>query len=90
MPRTPKTFDTPKVIRGTKQQRGYGGTWERVSMGYRRTHPVCEVCNDDTSMAVHHVIPFNGIDDPLRLSINNLQAVCLRCHYDLHGKRVIH
>jgi 5-methylcytosine-specific restriction protein A len=84
MPTTPKTFQPrrPKIDRrGTKQQRGYGGEWERISKMVRAQHPVCQICNAAPSVHTDHIQPFNGINDPLRTDHSNLQALCLDCHH---------
>ena len=86
MPTAPKTFRQAErrkereAVRGTKQQRGYGGEWERISVMYRAEHPVCEMCHDAVAVDVDHVRPFNGINDPLRTMWSNLQALCRACH----------
>ncbi len=83
MPTTPKTFQPrrPRIDRrGTKQERGYGGEWERISRMIRAEHPVCQICNAAPSVHTDHIIPFDGVNDPLRTDHNNLQAVCLECH----------
>lgn len=66
--------------RGTKQQRGYGGQWERIARLYRESHPVCEMCQQESSVDVDHIRPFRGVDDPLRTDLQNLQALCKACH----------
>jgi 5-methylcytosine-specific restriction endonuclease McrA len=84
MPTTPKTFRskqaTLKRWNGTKQQRGYGGEWERISKLYRQSHPVCEICNAAPAIDTDHIRPFRGVSDPLRTDWSNLQAVCRPCH----------
>jgi 5-methylcytosine-specific restriction endonuclease McrA len=46
--------------------------------------PLCEVCEErgvfTDAVEVHHVNAFNGIKDPLRLSMSNLQSLCTKCH----------
>ena len=86
MPTAPRTFRRTErkreveEARGTKQQRGYGGEWERISRAVRQARPVCEICNDAPSVDVDHIQPFNGRNDPLRVDWDNLQAVCRACH----------
>ena len=70
----------------SKQSRGYGADWESLSIYHRARHPVCQICEAAVSVAVHHVQPFRSIDDPLRLDVGNLQAVCSRCHAVAHQK----
>ena len=88
MPSAPKTFRSTErkrekeQFRGSKQSRGYGGEWERISRMKRAECPVCEVCNDAAADDVDHVIPFNGVNDPLRTEWQNLRSICRRCHND--------
>jgi len=67
-------------LRGTKQERGYGGPWEALSKMRRAEHPVCEVCHNEPAVAVDHIVPITGPDDPGRLDWLNLQSICQRCH----------
>jgi 5-methylcytosine-specific restriction endonuclease McrA len=86
MPTAPQSFRASKrkterqFSRGTKQQRGYGGEWERISKLYRQSHPVCEICNAAPAVDTDHIRPFHGVSDPLRTDWSNLQAVCRPCH----------
>ena len=86
MPTAPQTFRKQERVReveqarGTKQQRGYGGEWERISLMKRAECPVCEMCNDAMAVDVDHIEPFNGPNDPLRTMWSNLQSVCRACH----------
>lgn len=86
MPSSPRTFRSAERakererFRGSKQSRGYGGEWERISLAYREAHPVCEICNDAPTDDTDHIVPFKGLDDPLRTAWDNLQAVCRPCH----------
>lgn len=94
MPSAPKTFRQQErkrqkeQYRGTKQSRGYGGEWERISLAYRAAHPVCEMCHDAVAVDVDHVIPFNGVSDPLRTDWQNLRSACRACHNrKTHGEK---
>ena len=86
MPTAPQSFRSKErakqreQFRGTKQQRGYGGEWERISRLKRQQQPVCEVCCAAAADDVDHVVPFDGINDPLRTEWNNLQSICRACH----------
>ena len=86
MPSSPKTFRRAErakereQFRGSKQSRGYGGEWARISLLKRQQCPVCEVCNDATADDVDHIVPFDGIDDPKRTEWQNLQSICRACH----------
>lgn len=94
MPTAPRTFRSAErrkereQYRGTKQDRGYGGEWERISRLKRAECPVCEVCHNAVAVDVDHIIPFNGSDDPKRTEWQNLQSICRACHNDkTHGGR---
>lgn len=88
MPTAPKSFRSAErkkekeKFRGSKQSRGYGGEWERISRMKRAECPVCEVCNDAVADDVDHVIPFNGVNDPSRTEWQNLRSICRPCHND--------
>ena len=85
MPTAPDTFTGKKPSRQmTKQERGYGGEWSRISRLKRKNNPVCEQCKDALSTQVHHITPFDGVTDPLRTDWNNLQALCADCHKGRH------
>ena len=68
----------------TKQERGYGGEWERISKLKRAQCPVCEDCGQQPSTQVHHKIPFDGVKDPNRTNWQNLMALCADCHKRRH------
>ena len=86
MPTAPGTFKGKKPSRQmTKQERGYGGEWSRISRLKRKQCPVCEICKDAPSTQVHHITPFDGVKDPRRTDWNNLQAVCADCHKGRHA-----
>jgi len=86
MPSSPMTFRSKEratereQFRGSKQSRGYGGEWERISLLKRQANPVCEVCNDATADDVDHIVPFIGVTDPKRTEWKNLQSICRDCH----------
>lgn len=47
----------------------------------------CLACDKVTpATQVHHVIPFVGKDDPLRLDRSNVVSLCNECHDKRHGK----
>jgi len=86
MPSSPKTFRSKErakereQFRGSKQSRGYGGEWERISLLKRQANPVCEVCKDAPADDVDHIVPFDGVNDPKRTEWQNLQSICRACH----------
>jgi 5-methylcytosine-specific restriction protein A len=86
MPSAPKTFRSSErkkereQFRGNCVKRGYDWQWMKISKMYRSQYPVCEVCNDAAADDVDHVIPFNGVNDPLRTDWKNLRSICRTCH----------
>lgn len=75
------------VRRGTRQERGYGTDWERLRRWFK-TQPQSALCRPCKAKGliraagrdVDHIIPFDGLDDPLRLDPDNLQGICDDCH----------
>ena len=67
---------------------GYDKKWEKLRAAYISESPICEHCASrgittgpkESRLEVDHIIPFHGIDDPLRLDWGNLQTLCRRCH----------
>ena len=86
MPTSPRSFRSQErkqqreQFRGNCVERGYDAHWMRISKMIRAQRPVCEMCNDAPSEDVDHIIPFNGLKDPLRTDVQNLMAICRRCH----------
>jgi 5-methylcytosine-specific restriction protein A len=70
--------------RGSSTQRGYDATWQRLGTAHIRKHPLCVECLKQGSVTaaddVDHIIPFEGLDDPLRLDPRNLQSLCRPHH----------
>lgn len=94
MPRAPQVFGQQQANqrkerdRGTKQQRGYGGEWYRISLLKRQMCPVCERCRNAATDDVDHIIPFKSLDDPLRTAWDNLMSLCRSCHNGkTHGRK---
>ena len=85
MPMAPQPYKghTPRSAM-TKQERGYGGEWERISKLKRKQCPVCEDCGREPSTQVHHKVPFHGVSDPNRTNWYNLMALCADCHKRRH------
>lgn len=71
------------VIRGSRQDRGYDGRWERVQRVKKKSNPLCEQCLANgqlkTTQMVHHLIP-TDIRPDLILEWTNLQSLCWSCH----------
>ena len=67
--------------RGTAEDRGYNDRWRRVSVWFRKAHPVCEYrirCNGALATEVDHIIPLD--EGGARYEWENLRATCHRCH----------
>lgn len=68
----------------SRHERGYDTDWVKLREAYIQQNYLCENClkHDTTSPAkiVDHIIPFKGIDDPLRLDSSNLQSLCIKCN----------
>ena len=86
MPSAPKTFRSSErkkereQFRGNCAERGYDWHWMKISKMYRDSHPVCEVCRNAIAEDVDHKDGFNGINDPRRTDVSNLQSICRACH----------
>ena len=86
MPSSPKTFRRAErakereQFRGNCVERGYDWQWMKISKLYRDATPVCEVCKAAVAVDVDHKEAFNGINDPKRTAIDNLQSICRQCH----------
>jgi 5-methylcytosine-specific restriction protein A len=99
MPNAPKPFRSHhqpqrkpwQQTRGTNKQRGYSTDWNKLRNAYIQEHPICERCEAKGHITeakeVHHIEPFQGIDDPLRMDPNNLFSVCPSCHRKLEHER---
>lgn len=64
--------------------RGYGQDWRRFRLTVLADEPLCFVCAAEgrvtASTDVDHIIPFKGIDDPLRLDRKNVRSMCHHHH----------
>ncbi len=70
--------------RGSRHKRGYDARWVRLRIRKLARDPLCEVCRvagrTTEATQVHHLKPFNGVNDPLRLQWDNLESICGECH----------
>lgn len=86
MPKSPPVFRQKErrrekeQLRGNCGERGYDAHWHRISKAHRQQYPVCQVCNNATADDVDHIVPFSGLNDPLRTDRQNLQSICRKCH----------
>ena len=69
--------------RGTPAQRGYDKQWRKARRIYMRNHYFCEICGKEKAVICHHKKSIEEHPE-LRLRLDNLQAVCLGCHNELH------
>jgi 5-methylcytosine-specific restriction endonuclease McrA len=106
MPNAPRRYRPSRPAytstRPTSSQRGYLDGWPELRDYYKAAHPYCEDCPYPRAsyVEVDHIIPFDGMDDPLRLDEDNLRTRCrrhhaaktarwdttIRQHYKQHGK----
>jgi 5-methylcytosine-specific restriction protein A len=71
--------------RGTPASRGYDHLWRSVrEQALKRDHYMCRDCWDRGEVTpakdVDHIVPFDGLDDPKRLDLDNLRSLCRSCH----------
>lgn len=69
--------------RASSTARGYDYLWQKLRRAFLSVNPLCVACArggiDEPAIDVDHIVPHKG-DDDLRLSWNNLQSLCKRCH----------
>lgn len=70
------------------REKGYDGRWDRLSVSYRKRHPLCEPCKrrGETKPAalVHHIWPVEQ-GGPM-YDEDNLEARCKPCHARAHRR----
>lgn len=76
-----KTWDDRKPA----HERGYDWDWHKLRNNFIKQNPLCEHCERRRGKLVEaeevdHIIPFDGLKDPLRLDWTNLQSLCKQCH----------
>lgn len=66
----------------------YSPRWKKLRQWYRSGHPLCEACLKrgvvTSADLVDHIVPITDGGDPM--CVNNLQALCHRCHNIKHAK----
>jgi len=71
--------------RGSARARGYGSTWDRLSIRWRRAHPLCQACESAGRITaadlVDHIVPVHVAPDRVH-DLDNLQGLCRSCHAD--------
>lgn len=80
-----KRRQTADDRRGTAHERGYDRAWARVRGAFLRAHPLCNRCSRPAETA-HHIKPVEEAPD-LRLTWDNLEALCRDCHERHHGRK---
>lgn len=79
----PRLKVADRVVRGSRQDRGYDSTWEKVARLKVSNNPLCEQCEREGKLTptrmVHHKIPVD-IRPDLRLDPGNLESLCYSCH----------
>ena len=80
---TRQTWEDDKR-RGSRIDRGYDEAWIKLRAKKIATDPWCEEHLEQGELVpaeeVHHIMPFDGLDDPLRLDWDNLRSLCKPCH----------
>jgi len=87
----PRTTDaTYERHRGSARERGYTTAWDKTRRAKLNLQPLCERCERQgrvvAASTVHHKRELEGIDDPGRLTMGNLEALCRDCHEKHHGR----
>ncbi|MNZ23536.1 HNH endonuclease [compost metagenome] len=59
--------------------------WRRLSVYYRKRHPICEECQAAVSEITDHIKPRKTHPD-LSLDWDNLRALCRPCHNKVGAK----
>jgi hypothetical protein len=60
--------------------------WKCVGCGLEHGH-VCECCGHRVLLHAHHIKPFSEVPE-LRYEPSNGQALCERCHWKVHHKKL--
>lgn len=66
--------------------------WRKMRESYLMYHPICEKCNKNAAIEVHHITPISTAKDEnemkdLGFNYSNLMALCQSCHHELHNKK---
>ena len=78
----PRMASMPKAFgRASSHARGYDRTWQKLRLMVLRANPVCK-CGK-AAQDVDHIQPIRLRPD-LRLTVENLQALCRACHRKKH------
>jgi 5-methylcytosine-specific restriction enzyme A len=84
--RCPTHTRTRELYRGSRITRGYDKDWLRLRTWFVQ-QPKNHLCRRWSELGitrrrdeVDHIVPFKGLDDPLRLDPKNLQPLCIQHH----------
>lgn len=64
--------------------------WHKIRNAYIKQQPLCERCRQNLATEVHHIKPLEDYTDrpevmeQLAYDVNNLQALCHKCHFLTH------
>lgn len=82
-----KRVDRRESARRDELQSAYqkGGKWKKLSLFIRKQNRdtmICDWCAGrmTPSEVADHIIPHNGVGDPLFFDVNNLRGMCHRHH----------
>ena len=84
--RCPVHTQVQEQRRGSRIDRGYDKHWLKLRAWFMQQpeHQLCAECRKQGTVTltaeVDHVVPFRGLDDPLRLDVANLQGLCIYHH----------
>lgn len=75
---------------------GRSSRWYNLRKRYLKIHDHCAACCSNTSLEVHHIVPFH-IDKAKELDPSNLITLCRHCHlvlghlrdYDIYNRQLI-
>jgi 5-methylcytosine-specific restriction endonuclease McrA len=76
---------------GSRIARGYDEAWLKLRARFLRQpgNVACAHClavgRVTIAAEVDHIVPFRGLEDPLRLAWTNLQGLCVPCHRRKHA-----
>lgn len=75
-----------KFIRSPEHNKRYGYQWRKLRTRFLNEHPLCEQCRSEgkyvPATEVHHIKP---VADGGKNDVDNLMALCRRCHARIHG-----
>ncbi len=57
--------------------------WQRLRDVAIKTQPMCMVCQKNTAVLVHHIVPAS-VDIDLFFELSNLAPSCVSCHRKVH------